>query len=155
LTEKSKKLTAARLWFEEEPRSWLLILDNVHRDTVPFLREHLPRRNVQGNILFTTRTEDVARTLVDIGGDPRRRMIHLSPMEIQDAASLLLKDADMNIEMATPSLFAQAEELVKCVGRLPLAVVHAASFMRQSGTSLNHMVALYKGEQRMDVSKYI
>jgi hypothetical protein len=109
LTDQSEQLAAAQLWSKEEPRSWLLIFDNVDRNTVNFLREHIPRRNVNGNILFMTRTEDVADAIVDIGGDSRCRVVRLLPMELQDTASLLLKDADMDAETATPSQLGQAE----------------------------------------------
>jgi hypothetical protein len=80
-------------------------------------------------------------------------MIHLQPMEIRDATDLMLKDAGIDTGTAASSLLSQAEELVKCVGRLPLAVVHAASYMKQTRTSFQRMLELYKDEREMDVSQ--
>jgi replication-associated recombination protein RarA len=154
LTDQGAKLTAARLWLEAEAQPWLLIVDNVHRDAVGFLQEHLPRKNRKGNVLFTTRTEDVAEVLVDAGRDSRCRMVHLQALELQDTANLLLKDAGIDTSTAMPVTLRQAEELVERVGRLPLAVVQAASFMKRTHTTLDKMGEMYKGEGKIDVSQY-
>jgi GTPase SAR1 family protein len=64
LQDQTAKVTAARLWLEQsnsdEDGNWLLVFDNVHIDSLGFLRSHLPLRNERGSILFTTRTKDVA-----------------------------------------------------------------------------------------------
>jgi hypothetical protein len=71
-SEQNAKLTAARLWLEDSGQIdgvlWLLVLDNVDRSSLEFLSEHLPRRNVKGSILFTTRAADVAGALVSVSG---------------------------------------------------------------------------------------
>jgi hypothetical protein len=45
----------------------------------------------------------------------------------------------------------KAEELIKTVGSLPLAIVHAASYMKQTQTSLEDMLELYQGDYKGDV----
>jgi hypothetical protein len=60
-------------------------------------------------------------------------------MERRDTAHLLLKDAGFAV---TPTLLDHAGVLVECVGRLPLAVVQAASFMKQTGTAMDQMLEL-------------
>jgi hypothetical protein len=67
--EQGARLTAARRWLEDSGFvNWLIMLDNVDPSTLSFLREHLPRRNRQGNILFTTRTSTVAQALAYTAG---------------------------------------------------------------------------------------
>jgi hypothetical protein len=122
LQEQSAKLTAARLWLEEPQNDWLLVFDNVDRSTLDFLRTYLPRSNARGNILFTTRTLDLAEALVNMTGH-RHPTLQLRALGPRDTATLLLKDAGIDIEIVTPPILDHAEELVECVGRLPLAVV--------------------------------
>jgi hypothetical protein len=166
LHEQSAKLTAARLWLEEpelhshnagDPRAcsfdWLLIFDNVHRETLRFLRSHLPRKNARGNILFTTRTADVAEALVNVAG-MEYPTLQLRAMGLHDTANLLFEDAGFNAETVTSLQFSQAEKLVKCVGCLPLAVAHAASYMKQTHTTLDDMLGLYDDERKMEVCSH-
>jgi hypothetical protein len=141
---------AARLWLEGRNDNWLLIFDNVDRSTLDFLRNHLPRRNVQRDILFTTRTADVADALVNMAGY-EDSTLKLQTLEPRESANLLLKDAGLTV---TPLLLNDAEELVECVGRLPLAIVQAASFMKQTHTTLGQMLELYRSEQKIEVGSY-
>jgi hypothetical protein len=150
LQDQSAKLTAARRWLEERQDDWLLVIDNVHRSSLDFLRNHLPRRNARGHILFTTRTADVADTLVNISGR-QDSTLKLRTMERRDTAHLLLEDAGIAV---TPALLDHAGELVECVGRLPLAVVQAASFMKQTGTAMDEMLELYRSDQKIEVGSY-
>jgi hypothetical protein len=152
LQDQSAKLIAARLWLEESLSSdWLLIFDNVDRSTLDFLRTNLPRRNARGNILFTTRTEDVAKALVNAAGI-QHQTLELRAMELQDTAKLLIEDAGIDLTTVTPSGFTRAEDFVKRVGRLPLAVVQAASFMKQTHITLDDMLEMYNNEQKIEVS---
>jgi hypothetical protein len=154
LQDQTAKLMAARVWLEKyEGGDWLLVFDNVQKETLGFLRVHLPLTNDRGNILFSTRTADVAESLVNAAGE-RYQILGLQAMGLQDTADLLFADAGIGAEMATPSLFSQAEDLVKRVGRLPLAVVQAASFMKQTHTTLDHMLELYKKERKMEASLF-
>jgi hypothetical protein len=52
------------------------------------------------------------------------------------------------------SLLDHAEVLVECVGRLPLAVVQAASFMKQTHTTLDQMLEMFRSEQKNEVGPY-
>jgi hypothetical protein len=152
LQDQTAKLTAARVWLEKyEGGDWLLVFDNVHRETLSFLRVHFPLANERGNILFSTRTEDVAESLVNAAGE-QHPILGLQVMDLRETANLLFKDAGINAEIVTPSLLGQAEDLVKRVGRLPLAVVQAASFMKQTHTFLHNMLEFYKKERKLEVS---
>ncbi|EGN94865.1 hypothetical protein SERLA73DRAFT_162897 [Serpula lacrymans var. lacrymans S7.3] len=137
------RLVHVRRWFEESgSRTWLIVLDNVVGDTLGFLRKYLPRTNARGRILYTTRTQEVAEAIVLAAGQ-QHHVVRLDVLDAQDAATLFLKDAhilsnDSSISTST------AEQLVNCVGRLPLAIVQAASFKRNSLYSVERILALYQ-----------
>jgi hypothetical protein len=139
--DQNAKLVAARLWLEEPSTenssiSWLLVIDNVDRNTLDFLRTHLPRTNPRGNILFSTRTADVAEVLVNAEG-VKHATLGLRALELQDTANLLLSDAGIHSEAITPALIGQARDLAQHVGCLPLAgVIHETEshhFRRYAG----------------------
>jgi hypothetical protein len=151
LQDQTTKLKAALVWLETyDDGDWLLVFDNVHIETLNFLRVHLPLTNGRGNILFSTRRADVAESLANSAGE-RHRTLGLQPMELRETAELLFSDAGIDAHMVTPFIFDQAEELVKRVGCLPLAVVQAASFMKQTHSTLDRMLELYKKERKIQV----
>jgi hypothetical protein len=151
LKEQNAKLKAAQLWLEDSPGDWLIIIDNVDSSTLDFLRTYLPRQNARGNILFTMRRADLAETLVTMAGN-QHSILPLGSMELHDSANLLLKDAGFDMGRVTHSMLRHAEDLVKCVGRLPLAVVQAAACMKQTDTTLDQMLEWYKSAQKIEVS---
>ena len=147
--EQSTKLTSAQRWFEE-CNNWLLVLDNVTQEAITFLREHLPRQNAMGNILLTTRTRDVAEAVVGVAGR-RQEVFALSTLDIEDAVKLLLQEAGIHGNHAMGSNSSRANDLVECLGRLPLAISQAASFAKQSQRNFHDILGLYKGKQRYEV----
>jgi hypothetical protein len=84
------RLTSARRWFKLEESDvngysqWLLIFDNVAQEAVSFLKEHLPRQNLMGNILLTTRTEAVAT----VAGQ-QHHIVELCAPDLKNAANQL------------------------------------------------------------------
>jgi hypothetical protein len=149
--EQSTRLTSARRWLEEdESVKWLLIFDNVDKGTVDFLWEHLPRKNPRGNILFTTWTKVTADAVVCTAGQ-QHQTFELRAPGLQDAAKLLLIEAGFDTSNITPSSTSRAEDLVKCVGCLPLAISHAASFVKQSHKSLDDLLDIYRSEHKYQV----
>jgi tetratricopeptide (TPR) repeat protein len=145
--DQDTRLTAARRWLEEWDANWLLILDNVELDALEFLREHLPRQNKRGNILFTTRTENLANTLASSAGQ-QHRVFELHSPGVQDAGKLLLRHVKGDADDAITST---AQDIARCVGCLPLAIAQAGSFMKETGTSLDKMLNLYKSEHKIEV----
>jgi tetratricopeptide (TPR) repeat protein len=145
--DQEKRLTAARRWLEKCEANWLLVLDNVERDTIDFLREHLPHQNKRGNILFTTRTESLANTLASSAGQ-QHQILELHSPGVRDAARLLLRHVEGDTDDA---LMSKAKDVVRCVGCLPLAVAQAGSFMKETGASLDKMLNLYKSKHKMEV----
>ena len=145
--EETAKLTAARLWLEECTVNWLFIIDNVDNSTLDFLRTHFPRRNSQGNVLFTTRTVAVAEALTIITRTPNSTLKLMTP-NLHDSINLLFNDAGIRSDTITPVQLSHAEQLVELVGRLPLAVTQAACFIKETTTTLDDMVKLYKSDER-------
>ena len=152
--EQSTRLTSARRWLEECNANcsskWLLVLDNVTQEAVLFLREHLPRKNTCGNILFTTRTQDVAEAVAVVGGE-WHHLFELQTPKLDDAVKLLLKETATNADNTLSPPTAGAEALVKCVGRLPLAISYAASFAKQSHLSLENVLSIYQSKDKYEV----
>jgi hypothetical protein len=141
-TEPSARLTMARRWLEESESKWLLVLDNVDGSTLGFIRDHLPRKNSRGKILFTTRAVTVATNLARSAGH-QHGVLELKLPEVREAVHLLLTESGIDVNSANTR---EAEEVVEHVGRLPLAVSNAASFMKQAHKSLGDLLLLFKSE---------
>jgi NB-ARC domain len=151
IQDQSVKLTVARSWLEECCSNWLLIIDNVDRSTLKFLRMHFPQRNSRGNVLFSTRTVIVAKALLDMARSPHS-ILKLQVLDLPNTTSLLFNDAGIDSTIVTPYMSSLAEELVQSVGCLPLAVVQAASFMKETDVTLGDMLKLYKSKEKMEAS---
>jgi NB-ARC domain len=154
LPDQRARLTAARRWLEDSGSvHWLMVLDNVDFDTLGFLRDHLPRTNKRGSILCTTRTERVARAVASAAGQ-QHTVYELRLPEVRVAAELLLAHLPINEPYASisPPSAAKAEEIVRCVGCLPLAIIQAASFVTESRNTLDDLLNVYRSEQMTDVS---
>lgn len=104
---------------------WLLILDNVDDDgflrvpngsTKPLL-EFLPR-SLNGSIIFTSRSQDVALRIVDYNS-----IIKIEPLDPSEALELLQRKLGSLAE--TPDILKLAKELEF----MPLAIIQAASYI--------------------------
>jgi hypothetical protein len=141
----SRGLSAARHWLEDtDSVNWLIVLDNVNPSTLQFLREHLPRKNPRGNILFTTRTSVVAQALVNTP-EREHHAVELGLPPVPDAITLLLAESRTDAIGVNTETLSKAEDVVNFVGRLPLAVSHAASFKQKT---LDDILLLLHSEHR-------
>ena len=152
-TDQNVRLSAAQRWLEgtghDFPLPWLLVLDNVNEESVPFLREHLPRTNGSGAMLFTMRSVDVASALVS--SDMNQSILELEVLSPADASNLLLAELQASKLDETASQIVKAEKLVKSVGRLPLAIGHVASFANQHLKGLDYILHLFEDKHAMEV----
>ncbi|MCJ1339168.1 hypothetical protein MMC09_004457 [Bachmanniomyces sp. S44760] len=144
------RLKSAQRWLEgagqRDPSNYILILDNVDQGCLPFLREYLPRCNPHGSILFTTRTRDVATAITRVQG--KHDIIALeAPNEI-DAITILLTEMGIDYKTASREDHVRARELTSSVGRLPIAIDQAASFVNQYQKDLDYLLSLYKKDDR-------
>ena len=142
--DQTARLTSARCWLEEsdedDPNNWLLVLDNVDGEAVSFLKEHLPCMNVHGDILMTTRTAYVAESLMNAVGH-QHQSLELRVPDLKDATELLLIEGGIDKSSITSSTTAM--DLVKCLGHLPLAITHAASFIKQYHMTPKDLLYMY------------
>jgi hypothetical protein len=146
--DQSVRLAAARRWLEDvKTGNWLLVLDNVFPEALDFLRENLPRQNGRGRMLFTTRTERVALALASVAGE-RHAVIEVPLLDVK--ASVELFCAHFDSGKMDPSS-EKIETIVIAVGRLPLAISHAAGYMNESHSSLDDMLELYQSAHKIDV----
>jgi hypothetical protein len=151
LVDQRSKLTEARRWLEDSTSlSWLLVLDNVDVSTLDFIRNNLPRQNRRGNILFTTRTINIASALSYAAGQ-QHQVLELGLPDVQDAVKLLLTEGGIDAASASWVTKSKANSVAKCVGCLPLAISQAASYMKQCHKGLDYMLLLLYSEQKMEV----
>lgn len=112
---------------------WILLLDNI--DDPEFLRkapatrsltnastkpllEYIPR-GLHGSVIITSRTREVALNLVD-----HKDLIEVKPMEKSEALELLQR------KLLQPGNFQDAQILVEELELMPLAIVQAATYIR-------------------------
>lgn len=145
------KLTVARAWLEDSTtkKKWLLVLDNVTRETISMvLVDILPRRNSEGRLLFTTRTA----TIADSCTIPDQSLtIALQPPGIDDAIAILAAGAGKGGGSTEEASNADLESLVRAVGNLPLAIDQAASYIKGYASSTKELLDLYKSEEIVEV----
>ena len=152
--DQSTKCTAAQTWLEDNEsqtkRRWLLIVDNANQETVELIREMLPRNNSNGKIVCTTRTEQVAQSLATAFGE-QHPCISLDTPSTDDAVALFLSAAGIERGALDAGDLQKVEEIVKTVGRLPLAVDQAASFTKESRHGILGTLDVYISEQVEEV----
>ncbi|KZP10457.1 TPR-like protein [Athelia psychrophila] len=145
--DQNRRLTATKRWLEECQQAWLILIDNVRQDALPFLRHHLPHRNKKGSILFTARSAELARAITSVAGQ-QYPIIELRPPSLADAAALLIGEAGISAE--SPS-YKRAEDVVKCVGCLPLAIAQAGTFARLAKNTLDDLLGLYQSDEMYQI----
>jgi hypothetical protein len=154
--DQNARLSATRRWLETAKdggaRKWLLVFDNVDNSIIELVRALIPRNHAGGSVLFTTRSEHTA-SLLAAHGTHQHKIIELLPPEDEEAVDLFYAAAGARIR---PEERSEARELVKTIGRLPLAIDQAASFLKvsQGHYNISELIKLYGGEHRMDVSAY-
>ena len=158
-TDQGLKVRTARRWLEgtdqQQVLPWLLVFDNVNENTVPFLREYLPQTNENVAILFTMRSNDVAKALMNPASSAEvQAMLHLEVPNLVDARGLLLAELEAPNEEDTASQVAKAETLVKSIGCLPLAINQVASFVKQHSKNLDYILSLYQSQRQMDIMSW-
>ncbi|KZP30772.1 hypothetical protein FIBSPDRAFT_1038026 [Athelia psychrophila] len=116
----------ARRWLEDAHPgiAWLLILDSAVLNSVNYLRAHLPRKNMDGDILFVAQSEAVAKALADEG---RSTVLNVGPLAWNDAVQLLLEKA--GVESSAESI-KEARSIVERLDCLPIPIRQAASFAK-------------------------
>ncbi|KAF7977175.1 hypothetical protein HWV62_4615 [Athelia sp. TMB] len=147
--DQALRLVAARRWLERSPDNWLLILDDVTADVIPFLREHLPHENTRGAIIITTRTSQVAEVIVN-AGDQQDCILELKPLTAEKSVDLLAKASGLQ-DQGNKADQESFETLAKQLGCLPLALEQAGVYMKQKHTPARELQTLYGGSALKNV----
>jgi hypothetical protein len=136
-----------------------MVRGNRFRQLAPDSRQYLPRDAGFPPPIFApqkwtrvdplhTRTKHVADALGSTGGE-QHEVIEVPLLDIEDAVELFLAHFNAGEIDVSPS---KIEEIVKDVGCLPLAISHAAAYMKQSNSTLDEILRLYRSEHKIDVS---
>ncbi|KAK4459615.1 hypothetical protein QBC42DRAFT_183013 [Cladorrhinum samala] len=128
-TETRKNL--AYKWIADLDDEWLIIFDDLTRHE----QEKLPGRG-KGNVIYTSRTSEFGS---ELPGDCVLEVVELGE---SDAVELLLKAARIDIQANEQDL-AAAKEIVGHVGRLPLAISHAAGYIKNVSWSGGYTLQKY------------
>jgi hypothetical protein len=101
------------------------------------LSQHIPRG---ASILWTSRDANIVGSLVsDFQGIKVGQMTH-------EEALLLLRRPVQGYSQIEAASDAEVE-LLECLERLPLAVAHAAAFMKQTSVSVNEYLRMFNSEK--------
>ena len=123
---------AAKSWLSSCDRPWLLLIDNAD-DTNLEIENYFPE-NELGLILITTRNPSFK-----MHGTIGERFFHLDKLDDGEASDLLLKAADHH-EPRTPSTMQLALAIIKKLGALPLAIVHAGKSIKANYCELTNYI---------------
>ncbi|KAJ7773906.1 hypothetical protein B0H16DRAFT_1362830 [Mycena metata] len=123
-------------WLLAKHEEWLLFFDNADDPRLD-LNKVLPSCN-HGNIIITSRNPELRA----YGG-----ATHVGDMNEQDAVALLLRSAA--VEEITVSNQKTAEEIVKALWYLPLAIVQAGAFISKSGTLKRYLQLYVENHDRL------
>ncbi|CAI7629154.1 unnamed protein product [Penicillium viridicatum] len=119
-------------WLRDEKiEKWVCILDNIDDDQLLALRnlpnasnkpllEYIPRSQ-NGSVIITSRSREVALKMVDHEG-----LVEVNPMERSEALELFRRKLGESQESGSQ----ESEQLVDALEFMPLAIVQAASYIR-------------------------
>ena len=139
-----KKLVQRHL-SQESAGQWLLILDNaddmdmwIQNGQSPGLIDYLPRSS-QGCAVFTTRSRKIAVKLA------QQNVIKVSEMDEEVAMQVLSKS------LIDQGLLQNHEDIIRLLQKLtflPLAIVQAAAYINENGTSLTNYLLLLEDQEQ-------
>ncbi|HEX7735714.1 MAG TPA: FxSxx-COOH system tetratricopeptide repeat protein [Ktedonobacteraceae bacterium] len=125
---------------------WLLIWDNL--EDLDLLQRFLPSVR-QGALLVTTRRQALGTLARGIDLEPLRRDEGM--LFVLRRARLLKPDATDEqmrlLEESRPDEYAAAEQLVREMGGLPLALDQAGAYLEETGCSLADYLRLYRQQR--------
>jgi hypothetical protein len=134
--DQNKIVTAVRRWLTMHDH-WLLIFDNA--DDLTLTEEFLPT-STTGSLLFTTRNQSVG-TLTE--------SLDIQTMAKEEGTLLVLRRAkrlarEQGLEQAKPEERALAEQIVKEMDGLPLALDQAAAYIEETRSTLASYLKAYQ-----------
>jgi tetratricopeptide (TPR) repeat protein/DNA-binding XRE family transcriptional regulator len=133
--DQRRVITAVKRWLAAH-EGWLLILDNA--DDLRLAQQFLPTSH-KGFILYTTRAQAAGAIAASI---------EVEQLTLQEGTILLLRwtkllDMESPLEHARAADRSAAENIVREMGGLPLAIVQAGAYIEETGCSLADYLRLY------------
>ncbi len=132
--EQAAAVQLVRNWLNGSDKRWLLLCDNADQTEPRQLRPFLPQ-NPQGRILITSRNAQWQGL-----GNVLRLDVFTQAEAAQFWQERLVQSGRLD-QSAT-------EALAEALGRLPLALAHAAAYMNENGLDAAGYLALYQGRRR-------
>jgi len=141
LKETDDKISAVkRCLCRKQYSQWLMVFDNADDLVSVPVSKYFPVTS-WGHIIITTRDQAASGSVTEEG-------CTLGPLTSNEAVKLLLGRA--GIRQPSSSQQESAEEIVRLLGFLPLAINQAGAFMRSRCRSPNEFLGLYLKE-RLDI----
>ena len=130
----------AVLYWLSKQSSWLLVIDNL--DDISVVERYLPDTGSadDGHILITTRNQDPT-------GIPAQGL-EVKIFDSRRAIDLLLLRATGTTQQSQPEMRSHASKIVDQLGYLPLAIEHAAAYIRQSSPDLSKFLDMYSQSRK-------
>ncbi|KAF7371435.1 FabD/lysophospholipase-like protein [Mycena sanguinolenta] len=125
----------ALTWLAGKHENWLLFFDNADDPNIN-LNQFFPRCN-HGNIIITSRNPSLRM----YGGNS-----HVSDMEESDAVALLLNSSQQEVSTSNQLL---AQDIVKALWYLPLAIVQAGAFILETGTLKTYLDLFFQSRTEL------
>jgi tetratricopeptide (TPR) repeat protein len=126
-------------WLNAQSDKWLFVIDNL--DDITVVDEYLPDTAVEQHTLITTRNQhcdDIPAERLEVG-----------ILEINEAKQLLLSRAKLAGSVGqTPEGNGEAAEIVKELGRLPLAIEQAAAYIREASHDIFQFLPSYRNDRK-------
>jgi hypothetical protein len=129
---------AGRNWFNKLQVPWLLVFDNTD-DTTFNLAEYFPHSDC-GCIMVTSRNPD-CRNLATLGSE------QLGSLTDTEACDFLLRTLERDLPTSEQTRN-EAGTVVKALGFLPLAIVHAAAYLEKGLCAMGEYPGLLGQVQR-------
>ncbi|GAP91783.2 putative alpha beta-hydrolase [Rosellinia necatrix] len=136
-SEQHRDVMAVHIWLQElESKNWLLVFDNWDDVESVDLDPYIPKLPF-GNILITSRRQAVAK----LG-----KHIEVDIMERDDSIELLYRCSRMRGEVNC-YISSAAGDLVDVLGRLPLAIDQAGSYIAEQAINFTSYLDLFESNK--------
>jgi tetratricopeptide (TPR) repeat protein len=122
-------------WLNEQ-KSWLLVLDNL--DDINVVNGYLPDRSPRKHTLITTRLSHCHQIPAE--------GLQVEVLDVTDATNLLFLRSHVGT-VETPDGKAEAIEIVKELGFLPLAIEQAAAYIREASKNVFKFLPNYRNSR--------
>lgn len=136
--DEEQLFAALKRWLQNQPTSWLLVLDHIDDNT---LIDLLVPAQSNGHVLLTTRTQTT-------GG--AASILPITQMDSTASVQFLLQRAGLipaGTALAPPTAVAQATAIAQALDGFPLALDQAGAYLEETGCGLPAYLALFQQER--------